>query len=220
MEFFPLSSIKNYVKFMKLKHLFFASALLVLGLVIFLVSSEQDDVQEYISRVEKERQQRNEVFKFSAESPIIKRDSFKSLEYFPVNPDWRIKAKVEYIKNAKPIAISMTKSDPELYLPYAYAYFTYQGKSYKLLLLHKTGDNFLFLPFFDASNGKETYKGGRYLNNVAFPKGETVVLDFNYAINPYCVYNENYTCPIPPKENKLDFPILAGEKMYSRPADK
>ncbi|WP_448529605.1 DUF1684 domain-containing protein [Raineya sp.] len=204
----------------KPKFLLFLVAIIALALIVFVVVSDQNDTQAYIQKIETEREQRNQTFKISAESPIAKRDSFQGLQYFPPNPDWRIKARVEYIKNGKPIAIAMTKSEPQPYLPYAYAYFNYQGKEYKLMLLHKTGDKFLFLPFYDASNGKETYKGGRYINNVAFPKGEQIVLDFNYATNPYCVYNDDYTCPIPPKENKLDFPILAGEKMYQKPSDK
>ncbi|MCS6794386.1 MAG: DUF1684 domain-containing protein [Raineya sp.] len=199
----------------KSKIFLFAVALIALALIVFVVISEQNDTETYIQNVETERKQRNQFFKFSAESPIAKRDSFQGLQYFPVNPDWRIKARVEYIKGGKPIAIAMTKSEPQPYIPYAYAYFKYANKEYKLMLLHKTGDKFLFLPFFDASNGKETYKGGRYINNVAFPKGETIILDFNYATNPYCVYNDDYTCPIPPKENRLDFPVLAGEKMYT-----
>lgn len=205
---------------MKPKFLFFIVAIVALALIVFVVVSDQNDTQAYIQKIETERNQRNQTFKISAESPIAKRDSFQGLQYFPPNPDWRIKARVEYIKNGKPIAIAMTKNEPQAYLPYAYAYFNYQGKEYKLMLLHKTGDKFLFLPFYDASNGKETYKGGRYINNVAFPKGEQIILDFNYATNPYCVYNDDYTCPIPPKENKLDFPILAGEKMYQKPSGK
>jgi uncharacterized protein (DUF1684 family) len=39
-------------------------------------------------------------------------------------------------------------------------------------------------------------------------------LDFNRAYNPYCAYNENYSCPIPPRENRLPIAITAGEKVY------
>ena len=69
----------------------------------------------------------------------------------------------------------------------------------------------LFLPFADATSGKETYPSGRYLEVHELPDGR-VVADFNYAYNPYCAYNEQWTCPIPPAENRLPVAIRAGER--------
>jgi uncharacterized protein (DUF1684 family) len=201
---------------MKQKYLLFGAGLVALALVIFLVLGSENTTQAYIEKVENDRLNRDRIFKNSAESPITKRDSFQGLRYFPINPDFRIKARFEIIKNAVPYPIQMTKSDPENYVKFGYAIFKYQGKEYKMLVLHKPGDKFLFLPFKDASNGKTTYEGGRYINNVAFPKTDEIILDFNYATNPYCVYNPDYTCPIPPKENKLDFPVEVGEKKYEK----
>jgi uncharacterized protein (DUF1684 family) len=201
---------------MKQKYLLFVASLVALTLIIFLVLGDESAKQAYLEKVETDRANRDKIFKTSAESPIARKDSFQGLSYFPIDPNFKIKARFEPIKGAEPYRIQMTKSDPELYAKFGYAIFSYQGKTYKLLLLHKPGDRFLFLPFLDASNGKETYSGGRYINNVAFPKADEVILDFNYATNPYCVYNEDYTCPIPPKENRLDFAVLAGEKMYRK----
>ena len=71
----------------------------------------------------------------------------------------------------------------------------------------------MFLPFLDATNGVETYGGGRYLD-MKVPKSNEVIIDFNKAYNPYCVYNHEYSCPIVPLENELDVEINAGVKKY------
>ncbi|MDX1904221.1 MAG: DUF1684 domain-containing protein [Thermonemataceae bacterium] len=199
---------------MKTKYLLFGVAILAFVMVVFLVLGDSDSQKRYVEQVEKDRKNREEIFKNSPESPIAKKDSFAGLKYFPVNPDFRLKAKFEKIKGNPRYALQMTQSDAEQYVKFGYARFSYQNKNYQVLLLHKPGDKYLFFPFTDASNGKTTYEAGRYINNVPFPKTEEIILDFNYATNPYCVYNAEYTCPIPPKENRLAFAIEAGEKKY------
>ena len=72
----------------------------------------------------------------------------------------------------------------------------------------------LFLAFADVTSARETYGAGRYLDIKKIPGATSIELDFNKAYNPYCAYNENYTCPLPPKENFLKVAILAGEKNY------
>jgi uncharacterized protein (DUF1684 family) len=72
----------------------------------------------------------------------------------------------------------------------------------------------LFLAFADATSGIETYGAGRYLDVKKVPAATSIELDFNLAYNPYCAYNENFSCPFPPKENVLKVAILAGEKSY------
>ena len=77
----------------------------------------------------------------------------------------------------------------------------------------------LYLPFGDSTNGKETYGGGRYLYDAIKgadlgSNGDQILLDFNFAYNPSCAYNHLWSCPLPPAENKLLIPILAGEKSF------
>nr|WP_233188689.1 DUF1684 domain-containing protein [Tenacibaculum sp. SG-28] len=70
----------------------------------------------------------------------------------------------------------------------------------------------------DASNGVSTYQGGRYVDVLVSdttPSG-TVEIDFNTAYNPYCAYNDLYSCPIPPKENYIATEILAGVKDFKK----
>jgi uncharacterized protein (DUF1684 family) len=71
---------------------------------------------------------------------------------------------------------------------------------------------YLFIPFRDLTSGKESYGGGRYIDT-EIPAGETLILDFNRAYNPYCAYSHRYSCPIPPEENTLKVEIRAGEKV-------
>ncbi|MCK5678470.1 MAG: DUF1684 domain-containing protein, partial [Flavobacteriaceae bacterium] len=81
------------------------------------------------------------------------------------------------------------------------------------LILTTDYEDYLFLPFTDKTNGESTYGGGRYLD-LKIPDGDTTVIDFNKAYNPYCAYNHKYSCPIPPKANQLDVEINAGVKAY------
>ena len=73
--------------------------------------------------------------------------------------------------------------------------------------------DFLLIPFKDSTNGTETYGGGRYIE-IELPVSSEVVLDFNRSINPWCAYDPQYACPIPPRENHLQLAIRAGEKVY------
>jgi hypothetical protein len=86
----------------------------------------------------------------------------------------------------------------------------YQNR--KLMLEEKYKD-YLFLPFTDKTNGEETYSGGRYLD-LSIPKGDSIIIDFNKAYNPYCAYNKKYSCPIVPSINALDIKVLAGVKDF------
>ncbi|TNF44645.1 MAG: DUF1684 domain-containing protein, partial [Cytophagales bacterium] len=96
--------------------------------------------------------------------------------------------------------------------------FTIDGTEYALQVYapKDTSDgNYWFIPFTDATSGGETYGGGRYLD-IDDVSSDTVFVDFNYAYNPYCAYNPDYACPLPPKENLLTISIEAGEKNYDK----
>ena len=76
-------------------------------------------------------------------------------------------------------------------------------------------EDYLFLPFLDNTNGETSYGGGRYVEG-RIPEGDILVIDFNKAYNPYCAYNEKYSCPIVPRENSVDENIEAGVKAYDK----
>ena len=78
----------------------------------------------------------------------------------------------------------------------------------------------LFIPFRDATNGVETYAAGRYLVDAAKgldlggdPLTGTMIVDFDYAIQPSCAFDPGWACPLAPPENRLDIPIRAGERL-------
>ena len=92
--------------------------------------------------------------------------------------------------------------------------FEVEGQPARLAVYKSAQHDELFLPFRDATSGKETYGAGRYLEPVESSDGKLLV-DFNLAYNPYCAYSEHYSCPLPPLENWLKVPIRAGEKGYN-----
>jgi uncharacterized protein (DUF1684 family) len=90
--------------------------------------------------------------------------------------------------------------------------FNLKGQPLRLAAFLEQGSRRLFVPFSDLTSGTETYQAGRYMNLDPSPSGIYIV-DFNVAYNPYCYYNAEYECPLPPSENRLKVPIRAGERM-------
>lgn len=106
------------------------------------------------------------------------------------------------------------------YKPYGTLTFELRGEK-QVLTLYRYADparpelkNHLLLAFLDASNGKYTYMGGRYLDYNVDDVQDEMIIDFNLAYNPYCAYNDKYSCVIPPLENRLDISIEAGAKKF------
>ena len=122
----------------------------------------------------------------------------------------------------KPFLMPTTTERLPEYVKYGEAHFKINGKQLKLNLYKSTKpysepgyEDYLFLPFTDLTSGDGSYGGGRFLD-ARIPEGNTILLDFNKAYNPYCAYNSMYSCPIPPKENDLDIRIEAGVKDYKK----
>ena len=92
--------------------------------------------------------------------------------------------------------------------------FEVDGEPATLTLYTTPHGNGWFVPFRDATSGTETYGAGRYLDLERTGDG-SVMLDFNLAYNPYCAYDQRYSCPLPPVENWLQVPIRAGERNYA-----
>ena len=158
------------------------------------------------------------MFKYDLDSPIPDslRNLFPGADYYPINKRWRKNAR--FNKNPKFQRIRMPKTDGQFdeYIIAGTVEFDYEGKSYRLTAYNpnKNDSKTLFIPFRDASSGKETYGGGRYLDTRLLDG--YVILDFNEAYNPYCVYDYfNWACPVPPEENRLPFKVQAGEKNFS-----
>ena len=164
------------------------------------------------------RKERDSFFKTHQRSPLPpteKRD-FKGLNYFPFDPQsvffGRIERYVLHINNPKYYATFLTnKGINKRYIRYGNFHFKLNGNDYTLEVYKSILSDTLFIPFKDKTNGKESYEGGRYID-AEILNGYKMVLDFNMAYNPACIYNNKFVCVLPPKENILNIEIKAGEK--------
>lgn len=166
----------------------------------------------------------NEEYANPKTSPLPKKDlkKFKSLDFFAVNLKYCVTATITRTPNEKPFYMATTNGRKSQYIKYGEAHFTIDGKPYKLnvyqslsLMQKEEYKDYLFLPFTDDTNGETTYAGGRYID-LKLPAGNTLQIDFNRAYNPYCAYNHDYSCPIPPRDNYLETKIEAGVKTYKK----
>jgi len=199
----------------------FVPIIIILAIAAFVIYSLQggSSDEDYLAIIQKDRNEKAEFMKSGNGSPFLK-DSipFTELNYFPIDPKYRVKAKLQPIEGKKVVMLATSDGNQQKYLEYATAIFSLDGIENRLLILElmemgpQRGK--LFLAFADKTSGSETYGAGRYLDVKKVPAATSVVLDFNLAYNPYCAYNDSYSCPFPPKENLLSVPILAGEKNY------
>jgi uncharacterized protein (DUF1684 family) len=137
---------------------------------------------------------------------------FKGLSYFPENRALVINATINRKVELGIVRMETTKGEQQEYRRYGVVHFEVDGEPAQVTLYASGHSQRLFLPFRDATSGKETYGAGRYLDLDA--DGEEVLVDFNYAYNPNCAYNADWSCPLPPAENWLEVPIRAGEMTF------
>jgi uncharacterized protein (DUF1684 family) len=171
---------------------------------------------------ERWRDVRDEIFLTHPQSPLTleAREQFTRVEYFPYDPGLRVLADVEAAEEAtREIAGSAGSSTR--FRRFGQAHFVLDGvpQLLELFWLDEYGGG-VFLPIADATSGKETYGGGRYVLDTV--KGSDLgeldgrlVLDFNFAYNPSCAYDPRWACPLTPPANRLQIEVLAGEKNPS-----
>jgi uncharacterized protein (DUF1684 family) len=148
-----------------------------------------------------------------AESPV--RTGFQGLEYYPIAPQWRVVARFEPAPPGTTMPVPNILGTVDDSPSQGTVAFEHDGQEVRLRAIDE-GDGRLFLVFGDRTNGRGTYGGGRFV--YADPPGpgeDTVVVDFNKSYNPPCVFTPYATCPLPPAENKLPFPVEAGEKLWA-----
>jgi uncharacterized protein (DUF1684 family) len=170
--------------------------------------------------IENSRKEKDRILKLSPNSPIPKeeRANFPGLNYFPVNlQKYRLDAKLEPYANNEKVKIVTSKGEQDEYIKYGALKFTFDGVDCSLDVFKSTAPDVdakrLFIPFKDTTSGKETYGAGRYLE-LEETTNKLYTIDFNLAYNPYCAYNADFSCPIPPAQNTLKVAIKAGEKNY------
>lgn len=159
------------------------------------------------------RAEKDGFFSSHPQSPLTReqRKNFKGLSYFPENDDLRFEVKADEFPVKEKFEMQTSTGDVQIYERFGSFEFAVDGEQAKLTIYSNA--NGYFLPFVDSMAGKETYPAGRYLEPVPLPGGRFFI-DFNLSYNPYCAYNEMWSCPITPPENRLKVPIRAGEKLF------
>ena len=194
----------------------------VLLLFVIIVLSAQE--QDYIKEIRAFQLELNDKFKNSETSPLIKKDrrKFKGHDFFKINESLRVKGKFTRAENAVPFKMKTTTERAPVYEKFGEVVFVIGNKLHKLNIYqnHRLREieqykDHLFLPFTDLTNGFESYEGGRYID-LNIPHSDSIIIDFNKAYNPYCVYDYTRSCPIPPAENDLNIKIEAGVKAFKK----
>ena len=182
---------------------------------------ENKQIKQWKASWQKYVAEKDSLFKHADWSPLTEEDraDFKGLKYFDYNPAWRFELALHPYPNPQKMMIKGTKpGDERPALRFAYFQFAFQGVPVKLDVIKilpqsPQGQAHLFLGFWDETSGKETYAGGRYIDLEKNENGLYIV-DFNYAYNPYCAYNERYSCAVPPFSNQIPVAVRAGEKNF------
>ncbi|WP_242916269.1 DUF1684 domain-containing protein [Pontibacter liquoris] len=199
-----------------LRLIIFAGIVLVL---FYFVKDTLFNDDNYIKPLLQERQNKELSFRSRENSPFTEdgRRAFKGLTYYEPNLAYRVKAQLQAIPKQDTVQMKMNNGTSEPYLRYATATFELEGQPQRLTLFKRLSgekQEELFVPFTDKTNGFETYGGGRFLDVAYREDAKTIQLDFNRAYSPYCNYNPDYVCPVPPQDNRLAVAVPAGEKTY------
>jgi uncharacterized protein len=165
------------------------------------------------------RADKDAFFQTSQHSPVpeAERAAFTGLPYYPIDPDWRFEdVDLAPYTGDEPSDFQIPTSDGQLRPAHRAGVlrFDRNGDRHGLTAYTFDGgdDRSLFVPFLDATSGRETYGAGRYLDLEPEDDG-TYSLDFNLAYHPSCVYDPRYSCPLTPAENRLPMRIEAGERL-------
>lgn len=196
-----------------------AISLFFIGL--FFVTSCSQKKQPIQGETEFQRNLNSE-FKDASKSPLKKKDrkDFRGLEFFKVDSAYVVQATLKTTPDEQSFKMKTTTDRLPEYVKYGEITFNLENETFTLnvfrnleLMKEEGFEDYLFLPFLDDTNGDETYGGGRYLD-LRIPEGDVMIVDFNKAYNPYCAYNEKYSCPIVPRDNYVGVNIKAGVKAF------
>ncbi len=191
------------------------------GMFVFCLAAQtQHNYEEQIAAF---RAQYKEEFKANPKAPLKTDEELDAMRFYPADSSYRVEAVFIATPEAQPFEMATYSGITKPYRKYGVLLFELNGHKLKLAVYESLRlknipayQDHLFLPFKDASNGEETYGGGRYLDLKRTDiKDGKLLLDFNKAYNPWCCYSDGYSCPIPPAENHLDVAIRAGEMMYA-----
>ena len=152
----------------------------------------------------------------SADTPLSPEAvaTFTGLAYYPLDRSWRLETVPDRRGAGTPVEILDNQGNRRDYRVHSRLRFRHGADAFTLTVYEAPGEEDLFLPFRDPTNGTETYGAGRYVGVELLPEG-MVRVDFNLAKNPYCAYADRWACPLVPEKNVLTIPVTAGEKAFA-----
>lgn len=192
-------------------------------LVALLVVCCGQDKRPIVGETEFQKKM-NADYKDATTSPLKDKDrkNFRGLDFFSFDSTYVVEANLKRTPDETPFKMKTTTSRLPNYVKYGEITFELKGEWYQLdifqnldLIEEEGYEDYLFLPFLDDTNGEDSYGGGRYVDTRQ-PEGSTMIIDFNTAYNPLCVYNEKYSCPIVPRQNYVSTRIEAGVKVFDK----
>ncbi|WP_425076938.1 DUF1684 domain-containing protein [Psychroserpens sp. S379A] len=192
-------------------------------LILVLLLSCNDEKQPILGDTDYQRKV-NAEFKDASKSPLKDKDRkhFTGLDFFKFDSTYVVTAHLKATPNTEWFDMKTTTSRVSPERIYGVLTFELKGQTFTLnvyqgkdTMKQEGFEDYLFLPFLDDTNGDESYGGGRYID-LRIPEGDTIEIDFNKAYNPYCAYNEKYSCPIVPRANYLALRIEAGVKAFKK----
>lgn len=170
-----------------------------------------------MSKLTEFREVKDRYFGHDDDAPLTpeQQGRFAGLAYYPENPDLQFALAIDELPDQEKETIEMATStgDSQPYVRWGTISFAVGGVTATLTVYRDEDDGEFFLPFTDLTSGQSSYGEGRYVDVAPLHHGRFLV-DFNYAYNPYCAYNPNWSCPIAPMENRLKVAIDAGEKSF------
>ena len=181
------------------------------------------NAQSFKSEIKDFRTEYKDKFLEEERSPLKEKKDIAKIKFFKPNEKYRVECRFLKEKEPKPFDMATYSGEVRQYQKYGTLYFRLEGKNQQLavyqslkLMESEEHKDHLFIPFKDGTIKEDlTYEGGRYMDmEISDFETEFVTLDFNKCYNPWCAYADGYSCPVPPKENKLRVSIFAGEKMY------
>lgn len=182
------------------------------------MAEEAFDEADWRDRISAHRAEKDEFFRSGEASPIpaTERDTFEGLSYFPLDPDFRFEAR--FVRSDRPEAVTLPANrGPDVEIERVGTVgFTVDGAHETLAVYRSNGVNDCLVPFGDETNGESTWEGGRYLTldvGAVETDDTVVVLDFNLAYHPFCVFDDEYVAVRAPPENQLSVAIRAGERI-------
>jgi len=198
-----------------LRNLIVSAVVVVIAGAAACASRPPDDSRDYPAKVAADRAAKDAAFQ-SGNDPIPKarHAEFLPLAYFPIDPDYNVPASLKPSNDPTVIEMPTSTGTQRKMRRAGSLEFSLKGQPLKLTAFLEVGadPSHLFVPFSDLTSGTETYTAGRFMDLNRNGTG-IYEMDFNRAYIPYCYYNPTYECPYPPRENRLDMPIRAGERM-------